>query len=298
MKNNIFCPLTVAIPTFKRTEKLLISLKKILQCNPQPNEIIIHIDNNDNQTEEIIKKKYPDIKIIKSQTRVGPGGGRNKIIGEAKNQIIASFDDDSYPIDTDYFSRLITLFEKLPNAAVIGAEIYHVGETINLDKYTAEKTTNFIGCGCAYRRDVFQQTTGYVNLPLAYGMEEVDLALRLINMKWEIVNSPWLRVFHNTKLEHHNTPEITAASIANQMLLTYLRYPVSFWWWGFLQCLNRIFWLIKHQRLAGIIQGLISIPSLLVKNSKYRQTVSYNSLKKYLQYRNNPVDIDLGNNLV
>lgn len=288
-----FCPVTIAIPTFKRQEKLLISLNKILQCNPRPDEIIIHIDNNDDSTEKKIKEQYPDLKIIKSQTRVGPGGGRNKIINEAKNKIVASFDDDSYPIDTDYFTRLITLFEKLPNAAVIGAEVYHIDESIELARYAAEKTTNFIGCGCAYRRDVFKQTTGYVNLPLAYGMEEVDLALRIVDLKWEIIHSPWLRVFHNTRLEHHNNPKVTAASIANQILLTYLRYPIIFWWLGFLQCLNRIFWLIKHHRLNGIIQGIVLIPQLILEHFCERKTVSANSLNKYLKYRNFPIQIKL-----
>jgi GT2 family glycosyltransferase len=293
MQNINVCPVTVAIPTFKRQEKLLITLEKILQCNPNPNEIIIHIDNNDYNTEKIIKEIYPKIKIIKSQTRVGPGGGRNKIIHEAKNQIVASFDDDSYPIDTDYFSRLITLFEKLPNAAVIGASIYHIGEIIKPDRYIAEKTTDFVGCGCAYRKDVFKQTTGYVSLPLAYGMEEVDLALRLIDIKWEIVNSPWLRVFHNTQLKHHNSSEITAASIANQMLLTYLRYPVTFWSLGLLQCLNRIFWLIKHGRFGGIIKGIILIPRLLIQHSKSRKPVAFQSLNNYLKQRNQAVSINI-----
>jgi GT2 family glycosyltransferase len=282
MQNINVCPVTVAIPTFERQEKLLITLEKILQCNPNPNEIIIHIDNNDYNTEKIIKETYPKIKIIKSQTRVGPGGGRNKIIHEAKNQIVASFDDDSYPIDTDYFSRLITLFEKLPNAAVIGASIYHIGEIIKPDRYTAEKTNNFIGCGCAY-----------VSLPLTYGMEEVDLALRLIDIKWEVVNSPWLRVFHNTQLKHHNNSEITAASIANQMLLTYLRYPVTFWSLGLLQCLNRILWLIKHGRLAGIIKGIFLIPILLIQHSRSRKPVASQSLNNYLKQRDRAISIDI-----
>jgi len=113
------CNITVGIPTYNRIEKLLISLEKILQCDPQPNEIIIHIDNGDRTTEKIITQKYPEIKLILSSTRMGPGGGRNKIINAATNNIIASFDDDSYPLDQDYFQRLKILFKELPNTAVI-----------------------------------------------------------------------------------------------------------------------------------------------------------------------------------
>lgn len=287
------CQVTVAIPTYKRLEKLSITLEKILECDPQPDEIIIHIDNSDRATEKTIKQKYPKIKIIISQTQLGPGGGRNKIINAAKNNVVASFDDDSYPLDKDYFKRLLILFKKLPHAAIINAAVFHLGELIDSAQYTASFDSNFIGCGCAYQRDIFLQTTGYVALPLAYGMEEVDLGLRLINLNFKIVNTPWLRVFHNTNLEHHNQPQITAATIANQMLLTYLRYPIIYWWLGGLQCLNRIVWSIKNNRVQGILLGIKLIPQLIIKYHSDRAPVSSQALAKYLASRNHFTPINL-----
>jgi GT2 family glycosyltransferase len=283
------CSVTVAIPTYQRIEKLLITLEKILECNPQPNEIIIHVDYGDLSTAKVIKKKYPEITIITSESQMGPGGGRNKIIKIANNNLIASFDDDSYPLDRDYFSRLVTLFEQLPQAAVIGAAVFHLGESIQPEEYTS----NFIGCGCGYRRDFFQQTSGYVALPLAYGMEEIDLALRLTDLDRQIIYSPWLRVLHNTHLEHHRQPQITAATIANQILLTYLRYPLTWWWLGLFQGLNRIIWSIKAHRFAGIFAGIISIPQLIVKHQGDRRAVTSKSLKKYLQSRREIITIKL-----
>lgn len=287
------CGVTVAIPTYQRIEKLLITLEKIWACNPQPNEIIIHVDYGDRSTAQVIQEKYPEIIIITSETQMGPGGGRNKIINIAKNNLIASFDDDSYPLDHDYFSRLVTLFEQLPQAAVIGAAVFHLGESIQPEQYTAAITSNFIGCGCGYRRDFFQQTTGYVALPLAYGMEEVDLALRLTDLDRQIIHSPWLRVLHNTHLEHHRQPQITAATIANQILLTYLRYPLTWWWLGLFQGLNRIIWSLKAQRFAGILSGIISIPQLIWQYQGDRRAVTSKSLRKYLQYRREIITINL-----
>jgi GT2 family glycosyltransferase len=294
-----YCNVTVAIPTYKRQEKLLETLDKIINCNPVPNEIIIHIDAGDNDTATVVKKKnyessyIVNIKLIKSSTRVGPGGGRNKIINIASNPIIASFDDDSYPIDPDYFLRIVTLFEKLPNAAVIGANIFHIGESIKEDQFSAEWVSDFIGCGCAYRRDAFHQTSGYIPLPLSYGIEEVDLAIRLYELGWEIANSAWLRVFHNTALEHRNNPVITAASLSNQFLLVYLRYPIKFYWLGMLQICNRASWLIRHKRLAGIIDGILLVPKLILENRKQRQPVSDNSLRSYFHRRKISVPVKI-----
>jgi GT2 family glycosyltransferase len=282
------CKITVVIPTYNRCEQLLETLEKVLECNPKPDEIIIHIDGNDITTETGLKNsKFDNIKIINNSHQVGPGGGRNLAIAQATNSIVASLDDDSYPIDKDYFYRLQILFNYFPQAAVIGAKVFHINEKIVADKLTAKSVSDFIGCGCAYRKEVFQQTSGYVPLPLAYGMEEVDLSLRLHHLGWSIIESSWLRVFHNTQLEHHNNPRITAASIANQILLAYLRYPLFFWWLGIGQCISRIFWLILHGRTSGILQGLFIVPKLIRQHHQQRQIISVKSLISYEFLRRN-----------
>jgi GT2 family glycosyltransferase len=284
------CAVTVVIPTYQRPHQLLEALEKILDCEPQPDEVIVHIDGDDATTETILCcSRFQEVKVIRSNQQVGPGGGRNKAIAEARNELVASFDDDSYPIDSSYFARLIWLFQEFPEAAVIGSAIYHRHEAIAPDAITANWVSNFVGCGCAYRRSVFQQTSGYVQLPVAYGMEEVDLSLRLFDMQWKVLESTWLRVFHDTELAHHNAPHITAASISNQALLAYLRYPFLLWWLGIGQCLSRVMWLARHQRTSGIFTGLLMIPQIILQNKEHRQAVRSQSLFSYLRLRRNTV---------
>ena len=290
------CKISVIIPTYNRPQQLLGAIAKILACNPHPDEIIVHIDGGDKVTEQAIREsEFQEVIILKSSTQVGPGGGRNRAITIAKNEIVASFDDDSYPIDSDYFARLLKIFECFPKAAVIGAAIYHINENIDKDSLTVQWEHSFVGCGCAYRKDMFQATQGYVELPVAYGMEEVDLSLRLHDMGWGVLISPWLRVFHNTELKHHKDPKITAASISNQILLTYLRYPPILWWIGFGQCLSRIIWLIKHKRFKGIFRGLANIPFAIYINRRYRKNVMVKSLKSFLALKRNPLMEELTN---
>jgi GT2 family glycosyltransferase len=280
------CNVTVIIPTYKRPQDLLTALKQITACDPAPAQIIVHIDGDDAVTETAIQNSpFQQVQILHSSMQVGPGGGRNRAIVAAQHEIIASFDDDSYPIDSDYFARLIHLFATFPEAAVIGTTIYHQNEPIQLDQPEAAWTANFVGCGCAYRKSAFMQTTGYLPLVVAYDMEEVDLSLRLHDMGWRILHSAWLRVLHDTALEHHQNPKITAASITNRALLAYLRYPPRFWGFGIVQCLNRMIWLIQHQRFAGILAGLLNIPKTLYQHRHQRQTVSAQSLQSYLYLR-------------
>jgi GT2 family glycosyltransferase len=284
------CAITVVIPTYQRPEQLLDAVTRIRSCDPCPDEIIVHVDGNDRVSETVVAE-IAGVKVLQSTQQVGPGGGRNRAIAQAKNEIVASFDDDSYPIDQDYFARLLTLFDAFPKAAVIGAQIFHRDEAIALDSLATRWVHSFVGCGCAYRRSVFQQTSGYVPLAVAYGMEEVDLSLRLHDLGWGVLESDGLRVFHDTHLSHHSDSKITAASIANQMLLTYLRYPIAFWGLGGVQCLSRVIWLVRHGRFLGIGAGFRAMPGLIRQYWGDREAVSTRSLLNYQRLRRQSVAV-------
>ncbi|HEX6718633.1 MAG TPA: hypothetical protein VF088_16120, partial [Pyrinomonadaceae bacterium] len=126
-------------------------------------------------------------------------------------------------------------------------------------------------------------------LPVAYGMEEVDFAIRLHSQGGKILTTHWLRVFHNTDLKHHADPRVTAGSIANLALLAYLRYPVSLWGIGVGQCAKRLVWLLRHGRRRGIWEGVTMIPAHLWSNHRYRVPVSSSAVRSYLALRRAPV---------
>ena len=256
---------TVGIPTYRRPELLLETLDKLAACQPKPAEIILHVDGNDETSLQALQSSphADSVRVLVSPQNVGPGGGRNKILAAATCAIVASLDDDSYPLDGDYFARLVDLFERLPRAAVIGTQIFHLDETVLPEGPGLRRVADFVNCGCAYRREAFLETRGYVCLPLAYGMEEVDVALQLHWRGWEIYESDRLRVLHNTYRTHHNVPKVTAASIGNQFLLAYLRYPLQLWGLGLAQGLNRARWLFDRGRRDGLGWGLTLAPQLI-----------------------------------
>ena len=281
--------ISAIVTAYERIEQTLETLRIIQSCTPPPDEVLVHVDANRRDCEEAIRKAFPSVRVLRSKEQVGPGGGRNKLVDTARFEFVASFDDDSYPIDSDYFARAAKLFEQFPDAAVICAALYHVGEAIGLDDRHAEWTADFSGGACIYRREAFLNAGGYVPLPVAYGMEEVDLAIRLHSRGGRILTTHWLRVFHNTNLERHADPRVTAGSIANLALLAYLRYPVSLWGIGVGQCANRLLWLLRHGRRRGILKGVMMIPTHLRANHRYRLPVSKGAVRSYLALRRNPV---------
>ena len=281
--------ISAIVTAYERVDQTLATLRVLQSCVPAPDEILVHIDANQIAVENAIRDSFPTVKVLRSEEQVGPGGGRNKLVNEARGELVASFDDDSYPIDSDYFARARQVFEKFPEASIVCAALYHAGESIGLDERSAHWTADFSGGACIYRRDAFLDAGGYVPLPVAYGMEEVDLAIRLHSQGGRILTTPWLRVFHNTDLKRHSDPKVTAGSIANLALLAYLRYPVSLWGIGVGQCANRLLWLLRHGRRRGILKGVTMIPAHLRANRGYRLPVSEQTVRSYLALRRTPI---------
>jgi GT2 family glycosyltransferase len=281
--------ISAIVTAYERADQTLNTLRILETCDPRPEEILVHVDANQTACENAIRQAFPGVRILTSSDRVGPGGGRNKLVAAAQCEFVASFDDDSYPIDSDYFGRVLQLFKQFPDASIICAALYHAGEAIALDKRNAQWTADFSGGACVFRRQAFLDAGGYVPLAVAYGMEEVDLALRLHSRGGKILSSSWLRVFHDTDLKRHAEPHVTAGSIANLALLAYLRYPVSLWSIGLLQCANRVLWLLRHGRRRGIWRGLAMIPGHLLFHRRFRRTVSNRAVRSYLALRRAPV---------
>jgi GT2 family glycosyltransferase len=285
--------ISAIVTAYERVDQTLNTLRILEACDPKPDEILVHVDANRIECGKAIRVAFPQVRIVVSEERVGPGGGRNKLVAAANHEFVASFDDDSYPLDSDYFARVTQLFDRFPEASIICASLYHAGEAIGLDERKAQWTADFAGGACVYRRDAFINAGGYVPLPIAYGMEEVDLALRLHSRGGRILSSSWLRVFHDTDLQRHAEPHVTAGSIANLALLAYLRYPVSLWSIGALQCANRVLWLLRHGRHRGIWRGLTMIPGHLRAHRQFRLTVNNRAVRSYLALRRSPSPVCL-----
>ena len=280
--------ISAIVTAYERIDQTLQTLRVIQSCVPAPDEVLVHVDANQVECEQALRAAFPNLRILRSTEQIGPGGGRNKLMNAAQFEFVASFDDDSYPLDSDYFGRALKLFERFPDASVVCAAVYQIGDSIGLDEPRAQWTADFLGGACVYRRRAFLEVGGYVPLPVAYGMEEVDLALRVHSRGGKILTSHWLRVFHNNDLRHHADPRVTASSIANLALLAYLRYPVSLWGIGVGQCANRLLWLLRHGRRRGILKGLTMIPAHLRANHRYRLPVSKRALRSYLALRRRP----------
>jgi GT2 family glycosyltransferase len=279
---------TAMVTAFRRPEPAIATIDRLEACVPPPAEILVHVDADQHECATRIRTAHPNVRVIVSQRQVGPGGGRNVLVTAARHPIVASFDDDSYPVDADYFARLVHLFDAFP-ADMVAAEVYQPGSLDRTVEAHARWVADFVGCGCAYRRATFLRLGGYVPVPVAYGMEEADFALRLHAVGGRVLYAPELRVLHDSDLTHRDSATMMAATVANLGLLAYLRYPIFMWPLGVAQCVKRIVWLARHRSGRGIATGVAAIPGLVAAYRSYRMVVSAKAVRSYLRLRHHPL---------
>ena len=271
---------SVVIPTFNRHAQLQSALDQIFSCERYPSEILIHVDAGDLETPKMLQEKFSGkVRWICATSNRGPGGGRNVLMEMAKTPWVVTFDDDSWPESPDFFELLGQVITANPETGVLAFPINVRGQKPSHWPKQIQQASCFENCGCAIRREAFLQTDGFLPLRHAYGMEEADVSLQLLNKGWHILNVPDLWVYHDTGMEHHACAPVNAAQITNTALLAFLRYPFNLWPFGILQTINRVKYAISVGRFRGIAKGLWDIPFACWKYRAARKPVKAETIQ-------------------
>lgn len=261
------------LPAHARIGKTLETLDRLMACQPPPAEILVHVAASQTEMRAALEPYAADIRLLVSDINPGPGGARNRMLQAASHELVASFDDDSYPTDPDFFACLPRCFDSLPEASILALNIHEPRDPVPQREGSPRPVPDFVGCGCAYRRSHFLEADGYVPIPIAYSMEEADLALRYAERGRQVWFAPDLRVYHDTVLSHHASPRVAAMQVANTALFAFLRYPVSRWPLGFVQICNKWIDTLRRGRVRGALFSAFWIPVQLVRYRSYRKPV-------------------------
>lgn len=284
-------PVAVVIPTYNRGTAVVTVLEKVLACDPQPEEIWVHIDQNDGVLEQDLKQRFPDVRILASTGRLGPGGGRHRCLMACGVPYAVSLDDDSWPVDADFFAAIEPLFAGHPGAAIFGASIWHRSELEIRRNRAVRKVASYVGCGHAIRVAAYREIRGYLARPTAYAIEEGDVGLQLFVRGWQVFAAGQLRVFHDTDRTHHDAAEVTASTITNLALLAFLHYPAVDLGRGVAQVANRVAYCLRRGRIRGVVSGLAGIAAACFRYRALRAPVHHDELMEYLRLRQSEGDL-------
>ena len=271
--------MSVAIPAYRNETGLAKTLERIFACLPLPQEVLIHFDGGWEPSRDFSADTPVPVRLFHSSANLGPGGGRDALFRQAKCEIVCSFDDDSWPIDADYFQQALAIMEAFPQAGVISPAVYLREKPVLPRLPEVSEGVSFEGSASITRMSVYLKVPGYVPVAKAYGVEEVDLSLQVHTAGYLVMHCPWLRAWHDRP--YADNEHSTLPWIRNEVLLAYLRYPRWFQPWGWLRAVRHVINHYSPGRLGTLLRALASSFAFCAEHAKHVHRYRFSEIWKH-----------------
>jgi GT2 family glycosyltransferase len=257
------------------------------QLDPVPLEILITADGCTDETVAMVKAEVPSAKMIVNATGKGSVASRDRMMREARGDLVFALDDDSYPEQLDCLARIVPSFEQRPELAVLHfpQRTDEYPETLAQTNFGLEHSTrSFANSGVVLRRSTYLQLPGFE--PRFFHMyEEPDYALQCVAAGYDVLFSPILTIRHHYSGQARDEIRVHHRHARNELWSTLMRCPFPFAigmvaWRVFSQfyyaCKRGWSWVIREP--AWWCQALAGVPYCLRK----RRPVSWAGYKRWL----------------
>ncbi len=280
--------ISVMITTRNRSAELRRTCRVLRDLNQAPLEILITVDGCTDDTVEVLKSELPNAKLILNETGRGSVLSRDRMMHEARGDLVLALDDDSYPEQLDCIARFVPIFERRPQLAVLHfpQRTDEYPETLTQPNFGPEHLTrSFPNSGAVLRRSTYLQLPGFESL-FFHMYEEPDYALQCVAAGYEVLFSPIVTIRHHFSGEVRSEVGNHHRHARNELWSTLLRCPFPFaigmaGWRVFSQlryaCKRGWSWVVREPLWWG--RALAGIPCCLRK----RKPVSWASYKRWLR---------------
>jgi GT2 family glycosyltransferase len=191
---------SIMITTRNRREELRRTLGKLFELQPAADEILICADGCTDGTSEIVRQDFPSCILLENDSARGSVFSRDRLLRTASGDIVLSLDDDSYPLDRDFFARLQLVFGQHAGAAVITFPELRDGgasaDPAKLPSSPAHLVSAYPNCAAAMRREIYLRLGGYP-IFFEHAYEEPDYALQCYAAGYTICFDPRLSIRHH-----------------------------------------------------------------------------------------------------
>jgi GT2 family glycosyltransferase len=269
-------------------EKTLLLLKPMLDFSKH--EVLVFLDGcTDSSTD--LKHEFTWVTWFSVEISMGASPARQQLYKKTTGTYFFGFDDDAHPLNSDFIARTLSVFKRHPQVGIIAFE-----EIKGLFKSDAEAlkhgdsqpmeyvTNEFIGCGFAIRKSVYNATNGFPVWMDIYG-EESCLSVEVLSKGFDILFTNAIKVNHRVDKEARKQSGKNYFRFERQLknttgyYLVYYKHPVfkilKLYWHNFKKYALTDFTCFKLFFKVGF--GLCyDLPKIL----KYRQPVSNEVIKR------------------
>jgi len=220
---------TIVIPTHNRREKVMRLIRSIFESNyPREKlEIIVIDDASTDGTHEIIKKMFPQVKIIRNEEEKLLSESRNIGIKASRGEYVFLIDDDNV-IDKNTIRDLVNFMEYNPRVGVAAPIMYFLRDpkrvwcagikrsywttitkyigfnTIDAGQFKKPHESDDFPNAFMVRREVFEKV-GLFNsklFPIHY--DEGDFCQRVRRSGYKVILVPTAKVWHDIPLPNQS----------------------------------------------------------------------------------------------
>lgn len=239
--NNIEKLISVIIITYSRKNEVENCLDSVLKQDYRGFEIIL-VDNNEDEeisvylVDAVKRIGSRKVRYFKTPQNLGVTGGRNFGIKKAEGEILVFIDDDAFFRDKNALRKIYEKLIQDGKTGVLSFKIInyysgeiekgtfpHLDKKLDVDKEF--ETTYFLGGGCAIKKEIFNKI-GYYSNKFFYGMEELDLSFKLLDVGYRIFYFPQVIIFHKKSLKGRlSNKEMWKKILENRISIAVINLP-------------------------------------------------------------------------
>lgn len=192
---------SLLIVTKNRSRELEFTLTKLRNIlDLSQHELLILIDGCLETKELIAKYEWVNWNFIENS--VGASPARNLLYQKATGDIFIGLDDDAHPISNNFIDQVTNVFLKNPFAGIIAFQ--EIKGLFSSDQEALEnrnikrlqyKTNDFVGCGFAVKKEIYDKTRGFPVWIDIYG-EESCLSMEVLDLGSDILYNNEIIINH------------------------------------------------------------------------------------------------------
>jgi GT2 family glycosyltransferase len=222
---------SIMIATRNRREELRRTLGKLFDLQPAADEILICADGCTDKTSEMVRQDFPSCILLENDSARGSVFSRDRVLRTASGDIVLSLDDDSYPLDRDFFARLQLVFGQHAGAAVITfPELRDEGapaDPTKLPSSAAHLVSAYPNCAAAMRRETYLRLGGYP-IFFEHAYEEPDYALQCYAAGYTVCFDPRLSIRHHLSPQNRSGLSRHPLNARNELWSVLMRCPFPY----------------------------------------------------------------------
>lgn len=193
------------IVTKHRTKDLAFTLDKLIaMIDLSKHEVHVFIDGC-TETEAIVKD-YDWVNWTISKKSISASPARNILYKKAKGHIFIGLDDDAHPVSENFITSVEDCFKQNAQLGIIAFQevrgLFESDEKAleNAKKLNTHLASDFVGCGFAIKKKVYDATNGFPVWMDIYG-EETAVAIEVLDLGYTILYQPEIKVNHRIDVE-------------------------------------------------------------------------------------------------